>query len=266
MCRLLGISASEPTDFRIVLREAPRSLAFLSREHRDGWGIAVYHDPSGWRLDKGVVCASEDERFHRLAVGSRGEVLVSHVRQKTIGETSLANTHPFERGRWVFAHNGTVKDVGWLRTRVSPQRAAEIHGETDSELLFAWLLTSLDEAGVAHEPAGPETDRVIGTAMRTAHQHEGLGAYSFLLSDGDAIYAHRLGRTMHLLERGPNDRLRVSRTSRDGTVVETPWSDGRAAIFVASEKITDEGWHPVDDGALLRIDRTPTPHWRLIAT
>src|SRR6516162_1498206 len=103
MCRLLGITASEPTEFRIVLREAPRSLAALSRDHRDGWGIAVYEAQDGsWRIDKGVACAGEDERFHQLAIGSRGELLISHIRQKTVGETTLANTHPFRQGRWVF--------------------------------------------------------------------------------------------------------------------------------------------------------------------
>src|SRR5580692_11413798 len=86
MCRLIGIAANEATEFRIVLREAPRSLAFLSREHRDGWGIAVFDSESGtWQLDKGIACAGEDERFHRLAVGTRGHLLVAHIRQKTIG-------------------------------------------------------------------------------------------------------------------------------------------------------------------------------------
>src|SRR5580700_5613912 len=108
MCRFLGIAADEPTEFRIVLREAPRSLAALSREHRDGWGIAVYDAcAKTWQVDKGVACAGEDERFHQLAIGSRGVLLVSHVRQKTIGCTSIANTHPFAQGRWIFAHNGT---------------------------------------------------------------------------------------------------------------------------------------------------------------
>src|SRR3974390_1825079 len=130
MCRLLGIAASEPTNFRIVLREAPRSMAALSREHRDGWGIAVFDDDSrGWCVEKGAACAREDERFHQLAVGSRGEILISHIRQKTVGDTSLANTHPFERGRWVFAHNGTVKDVGWLRAGTSEGGARAGPGE-----------------------------------------------------------------------------------------------------------------------------------------
>jgi glutamine amidotransferase len=267
MCRLLGIAANESTEFKIVLREAPRSLAALSREHRDGWGIAVFDAASRrWQVDKGVVCACEDERFHRLAVGTRGEVLISHIRQKTIGDTALVNTHPFERGRWIFAHNGTVKDVAWLRANASHVRLAEIQGETDSELLFAWLLTHLDEAGVTDAPAGPETDRAIGAIARAGREHPDFGAFNFLLSDGSATYAHRFGRSMFLLERSPEDAVVSSRTTRDGTIVETPWSPGRTAVFVASERITDEPWQSIEDGTLLRIERTPSPHWRLVAS
>jgi len=267
MCRLLGIVANEPTEFRIVLREAPRSLAALSREHRDGWGIAVFDACAGtWRVDRGVVCAGEDERFHRLAVGTRGELLVSHIRQKTIGDTSLVNTHPFARGRWIFAHNGTVKDVDWLRASASAERVAEIAGETDSELLFAWMLTRLDDAGVSASPAGPETDRALGAIARAGRERPGFGAFNFLLSDGATTYAHRFGRSMFLLERHPEDTVVSSRTSRDGTVLETPWSQRRSAVFVASERITDEPWQTIEDGTLLRIERVPSPSWRLVAT
>lgn len=265
MCRLLGIASSEPTDFKIVLRESMRSMAALSREHPDGWGLAVFDEATGWRVDRGVACAVDDERFHRVALGIQGTVLVSHIRQKTVGETSLANTHPFERGRWLFAHNGTVKDLAWLRASTSPARLAEIRGETDSELLFAWLLTRLDEAGVANAHPSAETDRAVGAAARQARERHGFGAFNFLLSDGETLYAHRFGRTMHLLERGPHDAVRMQRTSRDGTVLETPWSQRRTAILVASEKMTNEPWQHVEEGMLLRVDRLPVPHWRLVA-
>jgi predicted glutamine amidotransferase len=262
---LLGIAANEPTEFRVVLREAPGSLAVLSREHRDGWGIAVFDAQThAWKIDKGVVCAGEDERFHRLAVGSCGEILISHVRQKTVGDTTLANTHPFEHGRWVFAHNGTIKDVGWLRAQTSSEQLAEISGETDSELLFAWLLTRLDEAGATDSGASPEADRVLGTATRAARERPDFGAFNFLLSDGSTTYAHRFGRSMFLLERGPGDAVVPSRTGRDGTTYETPWSDRRTAVFVASQHVTDEPWATVDDGMLLRIERVPSPHWTLV--
>jgi predicted glutamine amidotransferase len=69
-----------------------------------------------------------------------------------------------------------------------------------------------------------------------------------------------------LLERSPEDAVVSSRTTRDGTILETPWSPGRAAVFVASERITDEPWQSIEDGTLLRIERTPSPHWRLVAS
>jgi hypothetical protein len=79
------------------------------------------------------------------------------------------------------------------------------------------------------------------------------------------IYAHRFGRTMFLLERTPEDTVRKRRTSGDGTVLETPWSSHRSAVFVASECMTEEPWQPIEEGMLLRIDRAPRPFWRLVA-
>jgi predicted glutamine amidotransferase len=267
MCRLLGIVSSEPTEFRIVLREAPRSIAQLSKDHRDGWGLAVYGaaDRSGWSLHKGVKCAGEDQRFHELAVGSRGELLVAHIRQKTVGETSLDNTHPFHSGRWVFAHNGTIKDTAWLRERASAVRVAQIRGQTDSELFFAYLLTRLDEAGVTDAPASAATDKAVASAAAEARARPHFGAFNFLLSDGDALYAHRFGRTLWLLERNPDDVVRPSRRAKDGTIVETPWSQRRHAILLASEHLTNEPWEAIEEGMLLRLDRLPIPRWRLLA-
>jgi predicted glutamine amidotransferase len=95
MCRLLAAIASEVTHFRLSLKEAPRSLAFLSQEHRDGWGIGVYSQGGGWLLQRGTDCAHEDDDFHEVAAGSCGEVLIAHVRKRTVGPVTLENTHPF---------------------------------------------------------------------------------------------------------------------------------------------------------------------------
>jgi glutamine amidotransferase len=264
MCRLLGIVASEPTEFRIVLKEAPRSLAVLSREHRDGWGLAVWDDHRAWKLDKGIACAQDDENFHRLAVGTRGELLVAHIRQRTVGQSSLENTHPFQSGRWVFAHNGTIKDLAFLRERVSERRRSEIQGQTDSELFFAYLLTRLDLAGIAGAPADAATDAVIKTAVRDARARPEFGAFNFLLSDSTCAYAHRFGRSLYLLERVPGDVVRILRESREGVIVQTPWSQRRQAVLVASERLTDEPWQEIADGTLVRVDRLPLPRWRMV--
>jgi glutamine amidotransferase len=218
-----------------------------------------------WRLHKGTGCASDDAEYHRLAVGSKGELLVAHIRQRTVGHTSLENTHPFHSGRWMFAHNGTVKDLAFLRASTSGARLAAIRGQTDSELFFAYLLTRLDEAGVTDQPASLATDAAVKKAAHDARIRKDFGAINFILSDGSALYAHRFGRTMCLLERGPDDEVRPSRRSRDGTIVETPWSQRRRALFIASEQLTDEPWQTIEDGVLLRLDRHPLPRWRLLA-
>lgn len=268
MCRLLGIVASEPTAFRIVLREAPRSLATLSDAHPDGWGIGIHVVAEGtarpakrWHLQKGVERAGADPSFHAVASQSEGHVLVAHIRQKTVGPTKIENTHPFTRDGWIFAHNGTLPDTTWLRGELSGTRRDEIAGDTDSEILFAYLLTRLDREGLTHLQDRKARDAATELLKRTSAElrERQVGAFNYLLSDGDTTFAHRFGRTLYLLERGPGDPVMSMRPVSPGAAIATPWTPRRAALFIASERITDEPWREVPDSSFLRIDRVPLP-------
>ncbi len=267
MCRLVGVVASEVTEFGLVLKEAPRSLARLSREHPDGWGIAAHGGPGSipppstrsphqgpWRVHKGTNPAGECNRFLEIAARSSGTVLIAHVRQKTVGPTSIENTHPFVRNGWVFAHNGTLTDHASLRAAISPERLADIEGDTDSEVLFAFLLTRLDAAGVTPVAGSPaardEALRVIALATEELRERK-AGAFNFLLSDGSSCFVHRFGRTLFLLERTPHDPPRAT--------AEGAWTPRRHTVLVASERLTEEPWREVPEGTLFRIDRGPTP-------
>jgi len=268
MCRLVGVVASEVTEFGLVLKEAPRSLARLSEKHPDGWGVAAHgardsNPPppcsgsayasqlhGAWRIDKGTERASLCNRFEALAMKSRGTVLIAHIRQKTVGGTSLANTHPFARDGWVFAHNGTVEDQAYVRARISPARHEQVRGETDSEALFAFFLSRLDASGLATPSTETERDeamRVIGDAARELRERR-AGAFNFLLSNGETCFVHRFGRSLFLLERGPS-----------GAALHGSWRERRHAVLVASERLTDEPWRELEEGSLLRIDRDPVP-------
>lgn len=278
MCRLVGIVASEVTDFGLVLKEAPRSLARLSKEHPDGWGVAAHGasapdeslpPPSersphqgGWRVHKGTQPAGECERFHQVAARSAGNVLIAHVRQKTVGPTRIENTHPFIQSGWVFAHNGTLKDYAWVRDAISPQRIAQLRGDTDSEVLFAYILTHFDAAGVT-EIGGDEAKREEATrvldALMTDMRARSAGAFNFLLSDGESLFVHRFGRSLFLLERGPGDPVREMRDIDSSASLETPWTMRRHATLLASEKLTDEPWRELPEGTFLRVDRRPVP-------
>jgi glutamine amidotransferase len=182
-------------------------------------------------------------------------VLVAHVRQKTVGPTRLENTHPFVRGHWLFAHNGTVKDVPYLRRGTAKHFLDMVQGDTDSEVLFSYLLTRLADAGATH--AGPSAERVLRTACAELRSVPDLGAFNFLLSDGRSLYAHRFGRTMFTLERGP--------APKDESGVRLRTQDRAHAVCVASERITDESWEEIPDGTFMTIDGGAIPRRRLAA-
>lgn len=273
MCRLVGIVASEVTEFGLVLKEAPRSLAKLSEQHPDGWGIAAHGGPdasppstsrmaSGWYLYKGMVSAGKDPRFASVAARSAGMTLVAHVRQKTVGPTRLENTHPFVQGPWVFAHNGTLTDHASLRAKVSPERASQIRGDTDSEVLFAYLLTRLDAASatIIRDRAVLHTATKVLAEVADELRQAKAGAFNFLLSDGASCFVHRFGRTLFLLERSPHDSSRDVMASAQFNESGRPWKPRKHAVFVASEHLTDEPWREVPEGAFFRIDRDPTPN------
>lgn len=217
---MFGVVAVEPIATRELLRDAPRSLRALSREHPDGWGVAI-HSANEWIVHRSTACAADCARYGELAEGVAARLLVAHVRQKTVGATSLANTHPFRRGAFVFAHNGTIKDVPSLAARCSPARLAQIEGDTDSERLFAFIMTRIDDAG--------DVERGVSAAVHDLHALGEIGSASFLLSCGARLYAHRLGRSLFVLVRA-------------------------SAVVIASEQLTAEPWQELPEGALVVVD------------
>lgn len=240
MCRLLAVVTTAQNGWRQRLVEAPRSLRHLSHEHPHGWGVAVHTDDDGWSVDRQARAAFQDEGF--VAAAERpGTVLLAHVRQGTVGEVATRNTHPFKRGRWVFMHNGTIESTAWMRERSSVTRLEEVEGQTDSEQLFAWLLSRLDAAGLTEEACGEATDRVIRDALREARAARGSGAINVVLSDGHTLYAHRWGRTLFL-------------RATDGSTVS-----------VASEPEDGAGdWCEVAEGSLVRVDNAPALRWTVL--
>lgn len=223
MCRMLGMVAARPTAPSELLCDAPRSLKVLSEVHKDGWGVALrMHDD--WIVHRSTACAARCAQYGGLVENLETQLLIAHVRQRTVGEVSLVNTHPFRRGSFVFAHNGTVRNVAALMQRSSPERSAEVEGTTDSERLFAFVLTHIDETG--------DVERGVIAAVGALHAASvsgDFGSASFLLSCGARLFAHRLGRTLFTLARP-------------------------GATIVASERLTDEVWVELAEKSLVAID------------
>jgi predicted glutamine amidotransferase len=222
------MAASRPTSVRDLLHDAPRSLRVLSREHADGWGLALRRNDT-WTVKRGTTCAERCADYAGL--DHEAVLAIAHIRKKTVGELSLANTHPFQRGRFVFAHNGTV-DTTQLITQTAPEHTASLGGTTDSEKLFMFVLTQIDLAG--------EVTAGVNAAVRALHALGSIGSASFLISDGEKLYAHRLGRALFTTQR-------------------------RGVSLIASEPLTDnDRWSEIAERQLVVLER-PQPSGILAA-
>ena len=219
MCRMFGMVATQAVSPRELLHDAPRSLRALSHEHNDGWGIALSSD--AWQVHKSIACAAQCTSFP-LVAATEARVVVAHVRKKTVGDLAIANTHPFRRGNLVFAHNGTVASPA-MTALIAPARLAEIEGDTDSERLFAFVLTHIDIAG--------DIERGVVRAIRALQSLGEIGSANFLLASDARVYAYRQGRSLFTLARA-------------------------GVAMVASEKLTDEDWVEVPERALVILGRS----------
>jgi len=224
MCRMFGVLASKPVALGALLADGVRSLRVLSREHGDGWGVAL-RSAADWVVEKRTKCAAECSHYEGLAMSAQSRLAIAHVRKRTVGDIKLTNTHPFQRGRYVLAHNGTLPGVGALAAHTSFTRLSEIEGETDSERLFVFILTHVDRAS--------DMERGVTNAVRQIRGISDFGAASFLFSDGERMFAHRSGRTLYsLLKTDPH---------------------GGVAAMVASEPLTHDEWSELREGSLTEL-------------
>ena len=227
MCRVFGCVAAEPASIRHELVEAENPLIRQSEEHDSGWGMAVYEradgrDPDLVRYPKP---AYDDDEF--LEVTSRkARIFNVHVRRATMGGLALENTHPFCLGSYSFGHNGTILRYPRLLEHPSVSRPA---GDTDSEAFVNFLMTIYDAA----DPIAS-----LRRAIRTTVQRSPFSGLNFLFSDGDRLFAYRLG------------------------LFELHWLQRPGQLLVASERVTDEEWHTVQQDVLLVLypDDLDAPH------
>ena len=237
MCRLLGLIASRPVELEFSL-ERFRQLA---REHPHGWGMGWYEGGEARVFKQGISALAPESRLPQLSRSVRSWIILCHVRKASCGRVKEENSHPFRFDNWIFAHNGTV-DRGQLRRKLRGRYAEGIEGETDSEVYFRWLLQCLEGEGGVEEG--------IGVAVEEARR-SAKGALNFLLSDGEHLYAFRLGESLHRLRRGPGE-LSCS-SPETGALLRGKLLRGERAVLVCSERLTEERWEEVGEGSLLRI-------------
>ena len=218
MCRVFGCVSAEPVSIRHELIDGENPLVRQSEEHDSGWGMAVYRNLDGVEpeLVRFPEAAHAGEAFER-ATALRGRIFHVHVRRATLGGLTLENTHPFLLGNYSFSHNGTV--IAY--PRLLEPGVARPAGETDSEAIFNYLMRYFDPGDVVGS---------LRRAMSAVVARSAFSGLNFLFSDGERLFAYRFG------------------------VFDLHWLARPGQLLVASEKITDEAWHTVQQDVLLTLD------------
>jgi predicted glutamine amidotransferase len=241
MCQLLGLNANTPTDLLFSFA----GFATRAVVHRDGFGIGFF-EGAGLRLFVDDQSARESpvaQMIQTYPIKSRN--IIAHIRKATQGRVALENTHPFQRelwGRyWLFAHNGNLIDF-------QPKLHASFRpvGDTDSERAFCWLMQELAK----NHASMPTIEALTLTLAELVPQIARHGSFNFLLSQGDALWAHCSTRLHYVLRQHPfttaelqDEDLRIDfaahTTDRD-----------RVAVVVTEPLTRNETWVPLSPGEL----------------
>jgi glutamine amidotransferase len=253
MCQLLGMNSHLPASLTLSFNGFSQRGG-CTDHHADGWGIAFFEsehttpDQPGkgvrYFVDKeGAATSPIAQMLRTYPIKSHN--VVAHVRKATVGAVSLENCHPFVRelwGRyWVFAHNGDLKNYApTLHGSFRPV------GSTDSELAFCWLLQELAKSHVG-VPTVAELTLTLTELVPQIAQH---GTFNFLLSNGQALWAHASTKLHYVLRQHPftEVHLKDDDVSVDLSTLNSP--QDRLAIVVTEPLTTNEEWVVMKPGEL----------------
>ncbi len=249
MCELLGMECNVPTDI-VFSFTGLRQRGGRTAQHRDGWGLALYEGQAARVFLEPTAAASSPLARFVSDNPIKTLLAVGHIRKKTRGKVTLANTHPFVRelwGRhWVFAHNGTVRNARRLKLgRFRPI------GTTDSEHAYCHLLEVLRSSFDGYPRKVSELwDAVAEVGGRIGRR----GSFNFLLGDGRHLYARCATKLCHLVRKAPFGAARLSDedVTVDFSAVTTPRD--RVAVVSTVPLTLNETWTHGDPGTLWVFD------------
>lgn len=269
MCQLLGMNSLLPASLTLSFNGFSQRGGSTDH-HADGWGIAFFESENA-ALGKGVRYFVDKEGASTSPIARmlrsypiKSHNVVAHVRKATVGPVTLENCHPFVRelwGRyWVFAHNGDLKNY-----------APPLHGSfrpvgnTDSELAFCWLLQELAKSHVG-VPTVEELTRTLAELVPQISKH---GTFNFLLSNGQALWAHASTKLHYVLRQHPFTEVHLKDDDVSVDLADLNGPEDRLAIVVTEPLTTNEDWVAMApgelqvfvDGVIARWE-TPTPHAR----
>jgi glutamine amidotransferase len=215
MCRILAY-VGEPLPLNTLLFDTDNSLVRQSYSPRmmntylnlAGFGMKAW-EPRSLRPGepftyRSTILPSFDRNLRSMSAKLAPTCLLAHVRGVTDSADAIVadtNLHPFQfaGARVVLAHNGHLRHFSRMRyallEHVRPELAQRIEGTTDSEWIYALILSLLDDpcgTPEAHE-LGDATAKALRIlrGLRRAHGIDTSSPVNLCLTTGRAVVATR---------------------------------------------------------------------------
>ena len=168
--------------------------------------------------------------------------VMAHVRNPTSGDRRVQNTHPFHKDGWLFSHNGTLGDPLSLKAKLLERYSESLLGDTDSEIMFHYLLQRIEQSG------GAEAGILAAIRDLSRDPDEKTSSLNFALTDGTVLFVLRKAfmndekYTMNYAKPGSLEIVGEHTLCR---------RDSLTATVVSSEPFTPGEWNRLEMGEML---------------
>ena len=177
MCRWLAYSGSPIRIEEFLLRpkhslidQSLHSTMGAETTNGDGFGLGWYGVGDEPGVFHSVEPAWNDRNLRELARHIVTPLAFAHIRASTGGAIQQTNCHPFRHGRWLWMHNGLIREFHAVKRdlvlAVDPSLYPEIEGTTDTEVFFHLALT----LGLENDPPGAVA-RAVGLIEEVGRRH-----------------------------------------------------------------------------------------------
>ncbi|MFI0453855.1 class II glutamine amidotransferase [Actinomadura sp. 6N118] len=253
MCRLFGMTTGGPrVRATFWLLDSPQSLHAQSRRMPDGTGLGWFSLGDEPVRDRAPIAAFENSDFSSAARNVVSHTFVSHVRYASTGGITVHNSHPFDMNDRLFAHNGVVQGLDVLNSWLTDVDRALIEGQTDSELIFAYITAEIRRQG-------DTTEGLIAAVRRIAAELP-VYALNILLAEPRRLWALRYPDPNELWVLHPAlggfGELHLAAEHEPGSL-DVAGANGSTtpAYVIASEPMSDDpDWRLLEPGELLIVD------------
>jgi glutamine amidotransferase len=255
MCRWLAYSGS-PLRIEELLYRPQHSLIDQSLHSKlgvettngDGFGVGWYGVGGTPGVFHSIEPAWNDRNLRDVSAHVESHLVFAHIRASSGSAIQQTNCHPFRHGRWLWMHNGLIRDFHHVKRdlvfAVDPDLYPEIEGSTDSEVFFFLALTF----GLEDDPPAAVA-RAVGRIEDTGRRHDVEHPIQMTVAttDGERIWAFRY--SSEGTSRSLFYSTEVTTLRHQHPEVEALWELSEDARLIVSEPLGDlaGAWNEVPE-------------------